>query len=108
MVRLILFILKQLWSATKYATPFAVGLFFYVGGVSFRLSIPAVSSMVKGIDKMSDIVAGDWTRRSVNAGFPNIWQVQLYSFFFVLSFCTILAGWFVLGFTVAFIVYLAF
>lgn len=104
MVQLGKFFLKQSWSFLVFASPFALRLFVFTFVVSLRLSIIAVLSAFKGIHPVADAIAKDWTWRAIDAGFPYLWEVQLYNMFYVLAFCTILAGWAVLFFTAVFIV----
>lgn len=104
MVRLTLnllkFAFKQAWSFIRFATPSAIRLL----GVALSVSFLAVVSMFRGVDSVADVLATDWTRRAIEVGFPDIWQLQLYACFFVLAYCTVLSGWFILSFTMYFIV----
>ena len=105
---LVRFTITQVLSAARFAAPPAMRLFLFATVTSFKLFILAVLSMVKGIDKVSEALADDWTKRAIDAGFPYLWETQLWNFFYVLAFCTILAGWVVTAFTVTFILRLVF
>ena len=111
MVRLILFILRlifvvfqQLLIGLWYALPFIFGLLFFTAGASLKLTAVAGITAFRGLPETADVLSDEWTRRAIEAGFPNLWQRHLKSFFYAIAVFTIIAGWLLILFTLAFIV----
>jgi hypothetical protein len=67
-----------------------------------RLSVIAIISGFGGVTPVARQMAGFWTKRAIDGGFPYLWEVQLLAIFYWLAICTVLVGWVILLFTGAF------
>jgi hypothetical protein len=87
-----------------YALPFVFGLLLATAGASLKLTADASVFALSGIPEPADRLSGEWTRRAIMAGFPYLWQPQLKKFFYGIAVLTIISGWLLMLFTLAFMI----
>lgn len=92
------------WSVIRFGTPPTTKLLIFLIVGSIRVAIKSLVALFKEVPTAASIVANDWQKMAVDAGFPNINEVGLYKFFYVLAHVTILTGWVILFFIAVFIV----
>ena len=97
-------LLQQLAISLLYALPFVFGLLLATAGASLKLSADASVFALGRIPEIADRLSDTWTRRAIMAGFPYLWQPQLKKFFYGIAVLTIVGGWLLMLFTLAFIV----
>jgi hypothetical protein len=106
MVRLERFlrVLRLIWHAVRLVAPLVWGAFLFTA----RLIAVAVISLWIGVPKSLDNMANDWLDRAVIAGFPTLWDRQLYYFFWCLGLVTVVTGWVLFSFITVGVVHLIF
>lgn len=71
----------------------------------FTISLMAtwVVSFWGGVPRAVGRISDDWLDRAIHAGFPTIWDRNLYQVLWVLAFATIVIGWVVLSYITVFV-----
>jgi hypothetical protein len=115
MVQLIFLLLKQPFVIIQqtvisllYAIPFVFGLLLAAAGASVRLTTYASVSAFNKLPESADTMSREWTRRTIMAGFPYLWQQQLKRFFYAIAVLTIVSAWGLILLTPGFLVSLLF
>jgi hypothetical protein len=111
MVQLILILLRQPFILLQqtiisvfYALPYALGLLLTTAGASVKLGADALGFAIRQIPQIAEGQSDEWTRRAISEGnFPYLWQRQLRKTFYGITVLTVLGDWFLILFTLAFI-----
>ena len=106
MVRLERFLrtMRHLAFFARMILPIIGRVLFFAG----RLIAVAVISLWIGVPTALNNIADEWLDRAVIAGFPTIWDRQLYYVFWALGLVTVVIGWVLLSFITVGIVHLIF
>lgn len=97
-------LLQQTAISLLYALPFIFGLLLATAGASLKLTADAFVFALRRIPEIAGRLSDEWTRRAIMAGFPYLWQPQLKKFFYGIAVLTIISGWLLMLFTLAFVV----
>jgi hypothetical protein len=86
--------------AVRISTPWVLRVMW----ATIKFSLIALASIWSGIPSAADKIATEWQRRAIYAGYPTVWDRQIYFVFYVIALMTIFTGWVILSFITVFIV----
>jgi hypothetical protein len=89
LIRLLLQVVQHIIVASWFVFPVVGRLVMFTIG----LSVLGFLAIWQGIPNVVRGVAREWTERAIRAGFPRIWEVQLYGFFCIVAFLSVVVGW---------------
>lgn len=99
-LKIIVWLVRHGLSLVLHSIPWVLRALFFM----LLLVATSVGSLWVGVPYSVKVLADEWVKRAIKAGFPPAWERSLRYGVSALAFLTLVAGWTVLAFTAVFIV----